>query len=90
MMLSGEAVHLPDVMADPEYNFGPAPQLGNIRAALGVPLLRDGRVEGVFTLARPQPDGFTPRQIDLVKAFADQAMIAIENVRLPTPRRAGG
>src|SRR3984957_14958572 len=82
VMLSGEAVHLPDVMADPEYNFGPAPQLGNIRAALGVPLLRDGRVEGVFTLARPQPNGFTPRQVDLVKAFADQAMIAIENVRL--------
>jgi two-component system NtrC family sensor kinase len=82
VMLSGEAVHLPDVMADPEYNFGPAPQLGNIRAALGVPLLRYGRVEGVFTLARPQPNGFSPRQIDLVKAFADQAMIAIENARL--------
>jgi GAF domain-containing protein len=82
VMLSGEAIHLPDVMADPEYNFGPAPQLGNIRAALGIPLLRDGRVEGVFTLARPQPNGFTTRQIDLVKAFADQALIAIENVRL--------
>ena len=55
VMLSGEAVHLPDVLADPEYDFGDAPRIGNYRALLGVPLLRDGQVEGVFALARPEP-----------------------------------
>ena len=82
VMLTGEVVELPDVLADPEYGYGPAQRLGNYRAALGVPLLRDGRVEGVFSLSRPEPGTFTPRQIELVRAFADQALIAIENVRL--------
>ena len=82
VMLTGEVVHLPDVQADPDYGYGPAPKLGNFRAALGVPLLRDGRVEGVFSLGRPEPDAFSPRQIELVKAFAAQAVIAIENARL--------
>ena len=82
VMLTGEVVQLPDVLADPEYDYGPAQTLGNYRAALGVPLLRDGRVEGVFSLGRPEPGAFTPRQIELVRAFADQAVIAIENVRL--------
>jgi two-component system, NtrC family, sensor kinase len=53
VMMSGEAVHLPDVLADAEYNFGEAPRIGNYRAVLGVPLLREGRVEGIFGLARP-------------------------------------
>jgi GAF domain-containing protein len=82
VMLSGEAVHLPDVFADPEYDFGEGPRIGNYRALLAAPLLRDGQVEGVFALARPEPAPFTERQIEMVRAFADQAVIAIENSRL--------
>jgi GAF domain-containing protein/anti-sigma regulatory factor (Ser/Thr protein kinase) len=82
VMLSREAVHLPDVLADPEYDFGDAPRIGNYRALLGVPLLRNGQVEGVFALARPEPAPFSARQIEMVRAFADQAVIAIENSRL--------
>jgi two-component system, NtrC family, sensor kinase len=82
VMLTGEAVHLPDVLADAEYNFGEVPRIGNYRAVLGVPLLREGRVEGIFGLARAEPTPFTQRQIEMVRAFADQAVIAIENARL--------
>jgi two-component system, NtrC family, sensor kinase len=82
VMLSGEAVHLPDVLADPEYDFGEGPLIGNYRALLATPLLREGRVEGVFALARPEPTPFSERQIEMVRAFADQAVIAIENARL--------
>ena len=82
VMLSGEAMHLPDVLADSEYDFGEGPRIGNYRALLAAPLLREGRVEGVFALARPEPAPFTERQIEMVRAFADQAVIAIENARL--------
>jgi signal transduction histidine kinase len=78
----GRPVHVPDVELDPEYNFGNAPQIGDYRAVLAVPLMRSGSVEGVLLLGRPAPGPFTQRQIDLVQTFADQAVIAIENVRL--------
>ena len=82
VMMTGEAVHIPDVLADPDYDFGEGPRIGNYRAVLGAPLIRDGKVDGVFTLMRPEPGAFTPRQIELVQTFADQGVIAIENVRL--------
>ena len=81
-MLTGRVAHRPDVLADPEYDFGAGPQIVNYRAILAVPLLRDGRVEGVFNLARAEPGPFTQRQIETVPAFADQAVVAIENARL--------
>jgi signal transduction histidine kinase len=81
-LLTGEVTHIPDVLADSEYQFGPAPQVGQFRAALAVPLLREGRVEGVFSLSRSEPGAFSRREIELVRTFADQAVIAIENVRL--------
>jgi GAF domain-containing protein len=82
VFLSGEVQNIPDAVMDPEYDYGAAPQLGNFRALLGVPLIRDGKVEGSFTLGRAQPGPFTQRQIEIVESFADQAVIAIENVRL--------
>jgi signal transduction histidine kinase len=82
VFMEGRPVHVPDVQLDPEYNFGAAPRLGDYRSVLAVPLMRDGAVEGVLLLGRPEPGPFSQRQIDLVQTFADQAVIAIENVRL--------
>ena len=82
VLITGEAVHIPDVLADPEYEYGVGPRVGNYRATFGAPLTRNGKVDGVFTLLRPEPGAFTPRQIELVRTFADQAVIAIENARL--------
>ena len=82
VFMEGRPVHVPDVQTDPEYDFGAAPRLGDYRSVLAVPLMRDGAVEGVLLLGRPEPGPFSQRQIDLVQTFADQAVIAIENVRL--------
>jgi len=83
--LEGTVVHVPDVLADPGYVWSGAlmaQQIGNYRAALGVPLLRQGQVVGVIFITKTVPEPFTVKQIEVVTMFADQAVIAIENTRL--------
>ena len=79
---TGEIVHVEDAPNDPRFASLAAHKLGDYRAGLAVPLKRDGKVVGVISLSRPEAVLFTPRHVALVQTFADQAVIAIENVRL--------
>jgi GAF domain-containing protein len=82
VLQDGKTVHIPDVLADPEYQARDVQQVVGYRAMLGVPLMRGGSPIGIILLMRRLPKPFTEKQIELAETFADQAVIAIENVRL--------
>jgi signal transduction histidine kinase/CheY-like chemotaxis protein len=80
--LERRVVHIPDVLADPEYTHLAAQRAGGFRTMLGVPVLRDGALSGIIVLGKLMVAPFTAHQIELVTSFADQALIAVENARL--------
>ena len=82
VLVEGNAIQIEDTKGDPEFRMTNVPGFENVHTTLGVPLLREGRPIGVLVLMRSRVERFTEKQIDLVTTFADQAVIAIENVRL--------
>ena len=81
-IVEGKIVHIPDVFEDTEYTNWESQEIAGFRSVLGVPLLREGVSIGVLSLTRTVPRSFTDKQIEILTTFADQAAIAIENVRL--------
>jgi GAF domain-containing protein len=82
VLLERATVQILDTQTDPEYKLAQARKLGGYRTVIGIPLLREGTPIGVFALSRCSVKPFTAKQIELAETFADQAVIAIENVRL--------
>src|SRR5262249_50869484 len=83
-ILTRTVTYIPDVQQDPEYQWHELARAAGYRSQLAVPMLRDGQPVGAITVAGATPGSFSERQISIVKTFSDQAVIAIENVRLFT------
>ena len=81
-LVEGTITHIPDVLTDTEYTYTEGQKIGGYRTLLAVPMLREGMPIGVLSLQRKAVRPFTEKQVALVTTFADQAVIAIENVRL--------
>src|SRR5262249_4607159 len=81
-IVSRGVAHIPDVSMDPDYTHGPTAQAMAYRSIVAVPMLPDGLPLGSIVVARSQPGALPERQVQLVRTFADQAVIALENVRL--------
>ena len=75
-------VHVPSLLDDPEYSFATLAETAGFRSGLGVPMVKDGNVVGAIAVTRPKPGLFSDREIGLLRTFADQAVIAIQNTRL--------
>ena len=80
--LEHRAIHVADVLQDPEYTYREAQKIAGVRTMLGIPLLREQTLIGVFSINRTRVEPFTDKEIELATTFADQAVIAIENARL--------
>src|SRR6516162_1262743 len=81
-VLTGAVAEIPDVQVDPDYEYGDDAKTMEFRSLLAVPMLKDGHALGAIVIARTQTGRFPRQQIELLRPFADQAVIAIENVRL--------
>src|SRR4029077_21246201 len=77
--LERRTVHIPDVLQDPEYTYLEEQKIIGYRTLLGIPLLREETLIGVFVVGRTHVEPFTNKEVELVTSFADQAVIAIEN-----------